>query len=238
MNRQKPGRNLGWYAIALATLFMYSLSLRPVANMLVAPLERRNHVFSEELLSTLDVMVILGGGIYPSDDLRGVPEASGITYSRVYSGVKLFNQSSAKTLVLSGGGLSRKNEREADVMKEIAINLGVSQEKIVTELSSRNTMGQAREIAKLFPPLQKKRIGIVTSAMHMLRSEQAFKNKFAEGYIVPIPVNYTHFPLSCTSLDFIPSVEAFHLSTYAIHEWVGRFYYFLCNRNQQMLVKI
>jgi len=100
-------------------------------------------------------MVILGGGIYPSGSFRAYPEASGATYSRVYNGVVLFKQSSAKILVFSGGGLSREKECEADVMKSLALNLGVPQEKIVTELNSRNTMEQVSELAKLFPPTQK-----------------------------------------------------------------------------------
>ena len=70
----------------------------------------------------------------------------------------------------------------------------------------------------------------MTSAMHIARSEYAFRKKFAKEDIVLIPVNYIYFSPACTVRDFIPCVDVFQISSYAIHEWVGRIYYFLCNR--------
>jgi len=228
--RIKFRERFGWWILFLATVFIFLLSMRPIANMLVYPLECDYQSFSKKLLSNLDVMVILGGGIYPSGGFRAYPEASGVTYSRVYNGVVLFKQSSARVLVLSGGGLNREKQCEAAVMKNIALTLGVPQEKIITESNSRNTMEQVSELAKLFPQAQKKRMGIVTSAIHMSRSENAFRKKFAKEDIIPLPVNYIYFPPARTIRDFIPSDDAFQISNYAIHEWVGRVYYFSCNR--------
>lgn len=60
--------------------------------------------------------------------------------------------SNAKVLVLSGGGREQNNESEAEVIKNLAMLLVVPEDKIITELLSRNTKDQAIELAKIFPP--------------------------------------------------------------------------------------
>ena len=75
-----------------------------------------------------------------SRGFRRYPEASGVTYSRVFNGVKIFRQSGTKELALSGAGGQRDGETNADVMKDMAIALGISENKIIIEGKSRNTM--------------------------------------------------------------------------------------------------
>lgn len=167
----------------------------------------------------------MGGGIYPPDELRKSPEASGVTYSRLFNGVEIFKQSGAKVLVLSGAGGEQNNESEAEVMKNLAILLGVPEDKIIIESKSQNTMEQAIELAKLFPPQENKRIGIVTSAMHMPRAVQAFQEKFPKENIVPIPVGYISSSPEYSLNSFVPTADAFMRSTDAIHEEIGMIWY-------------
>jgi len=190
-----------------------------VEGALIYSLERIYQPPAKDVLSTLDIVVVLGGGAWPSGVFSKYPEASGATYSRLFNGVEIFKQSSAKTLVLSGG------ESEAEVMKTLAIRLAVCEDKILTETKSCNTMQQIIEFTKIFPPAEKMRIGIVTSALHMLRSEKSFRKKFSADAIVPIPVNYTYTPVKYNLESFIPSSETFTGSTYALHEWIGIAWY-------------
>ena len=124
-------------------------------------------------------------------------------------------------LVLSGAGEQRDGETNADVMKDIAIALGISENKITTEGKSHNTMEHAVEIAKLFPVEVGMRIGVVTSALHMPRAVQMFRKKFPQHCIIPIPVGYIYSPLKYSFENLIPYSDSFSTSNYAIHEWVG-----------------
>ncbi len=106
-------------------------------------------------------------------------------------------------------------------MKNLAIQLGVPQDSIIVETNSHNTMEHAVELAKLFPPEEKLKIGLVTSALHMLRSERAFKKKFHSDSIIQIPVNYIYSSPKFNLKSFIPSSGALSQSTDALHELIG-----------------
>ena len=209
------------------TVILFCLSMQPVSNLLVYSLEHKYQTPSEDALSGLDIVVILGGGVKSPNSFRRYAEPSGVTYSRVFNGVRVFKQSSAKLLVLSGSRPQHDGIKEAYVMKKLTIKLGIPEDKIVVEANSRNTMGHAVELAKLFPPDEKRQIGIVTSALHMFRTQIAFRKKFSEDMLVPLPVNYAFLPRNKSFKNLIPSAGAFSTSSYAIHEWIGTVWYLI-----------
>ena len=225
--RKKTRLNVGWYLLIFATSILYFLSIKPVSNILVYSLECQYQFPPREVLEKVDIMVILGGGVKASDGFCKNPEASGATYSRVFNGVKIFRQSGAKVLVLSGTGGQRDGETNADVMKDIAVALGIPGHKIITEGKSRNTMEHAIELAKLSHLEERMRIGIVTSALHIPRAVQAFSKKIPPNAVVPIPVGYIYSPLKYSFENLIPHSDAFSTSSYAIHEWVGVLWYWI-----------
>ena len=130
-------------------------------------------------------------------------------------------------MVLSGAGDQRDSETNAEVMKDIAIALGISKKNIIIECESHNTMEHAIELAKLFPLAEGGLIGIVTSALHMPRTVQALRKKFPKNAVSPIPVDYIYSPLKYSFKNLIPRVDAFSTSSYAIHEWIGVLWYWV-----------
>lgn len=223
--RKRPSPRLGWFLVLVGLLVLYLLSIAPVSKLLAYSLESRYKLPSDTILSTLDVVIVLGGGIEASGGLREYPEPSGITYSRLVSGVRIFRRSGAKMLVLSGGGPIGSTESEAGVMKDLACELGVQEDRILTEPDSQNTMQQALRLAELLSGRKGRRIGLVTSALHMLRSEKAFKVRFPDDTIVPVPVNYIYGPPRWRIENMIPSAGALLTSTFAVHEWIGMIWY-------------
>jgi len=199
--RKKPLSKLGWVLVLLGTLTLFLFSIRPVSNLLVYPLECRYKLPPAEVLLTLDFVVVLDGGFYPSGGFQEYPEAGGVTYSRLFNGVKVFKQSGARTLALCGGDPMQSGETGAEVMKSLALELGVQENRIITDTRSRNTMENAAELAKLLSSTEKRRIGLVTSALHMLRSEKTFRKRFPKDTIAT--------------------------STYALHEWIGIVWYLI-----------
>lgn len=221
--RSKP--KFGWLLVLSGSLILYLFSINPVSRLLTYSLESRYRLPSDEELATLDMVVVLGGGMYASGGLREYPEMAGVSYSRLVSGVDIFKRSGAKTLILSGGSPIRSAESEAEVMKILAIELGVSEDQIITETESHNTMEQAVNLAELLSATKKKRIGLVTSALHMMRSMRAFESRFPDDAIVPIPVNYLYIPPECDIKSVIPSADELVTSTCAVHEWIGMVWY-------------
>jgi len=218
---------LGWYCGAISWIIAVVLSFNPVAHVLIYSLEAQFKPVQEEQLKKFDAVVILGGGLLPAGGLRKYPEPNGNTYARVFQGVAVFKQSGAKTLVVSGSSLDPEKGTEADVMRGIAVSLGVPPEVILMEAKSRTTMENANETCKILSPAVYSRIGLVTSAMHMKRSFKTFQKVFPSGAVIPVPVNYISSPLKLTYRMFIPSTDALCASTEAIHEWIGLIWYFL-----------
>ena len=208
---------IGKCALFLGICILFLLSVEPVSNLLIYYLECQYRLPSEEVLSDLDMIVILGGGMNISGGLRKYAEARGLTYARMFNGVRVFKKNGAGQLALCGGS--------AEVMRELALELGVEESKIITETISHNTMENASELAKVIPTTEQRRIGLVTSALHMLHSERTFKKQFPNDTIVPIPVNYIFSPEWYYPRHWIPSAKTLLNSNYAIHEWIGIVYY-------------
>jgi len=229
LTRQLPKKlryKIGRFSLFLGMCILFLFSIKPVLNLLVYSLECQYKLPSDEILSNLDVVVILGGGMHTSGGFREYPEAGGITYSRLFNGVRIFKQSGARTLVLCGGSPIQSTESEAEVMETLALELGIPQSKIITETKSRNTTENAAELAKLLSSTEKRRIGLVTSALHILRSEKAFRKQFPNDTIVPIPVNYIYSTDRHNLRSFVPSTDVFSMSNSVIHEWIGIIWYF------------
>lgn len=216
---------MGWWTILAGLLLLVILSLRPIGDLLIYPLEHRYSPPSQELLDGVDLVVVLGGGMYLSGGLRTDDELRGPAFSRLYNGVQAFQRSGADLIAFCGGHPRPDSESEANVMKEMAIALGVPEDKILVETQSRNTMENLAELAGLLPAGKARRIGLVTSAAHMHRSEQVCKSQFPQDTIIPIPVNYLYDPMVWELKSFIPSVWALEESTVALHEWIGVVWY-------------
>jgi len=212
--RKKPASKLGWLCTLFATVLLYLLSIQPVTNWLVYPLESRYERPSAEALSNLDVVAVLGGGSYPSGYGESYYEPTDDAYARVHAGVAAFRASHATALVFCG----------TRAMKPVALQLGVPESEILEERDSANTMENAARLAELLPFGENRRIGVVTSAVHLSRAESAFKACFPRDVIVPIPANYLRI---CEGgvRAVVPSAAHFERSTRALHEWIGILWY-------------
>jgi uncharacterized SAM-binding protein YcdF (DUF218 family) len=225
--RRKKKSLIGWPFVIVAGLVLYSFSIPAVSNRLLYSLERQHRYPEDEVLSDLDLLVVLGAGYRPSGGSRESAEPTGLAYARVFGGVKAFKKSRAKTLAFCEGWGEQTAESGAEVMKALAMQLGVQEDEIITEDSSQNTMDNAVQLKKLLPGQGQSHIGLVTSALHMPRSQRVFKRVFPQEMIVPVPVGYRfdHRKRNNSLKSFIPSSRALQASTDALHEWIGMLWY-------------
>jgi uncharacterized SAM-binding protein YcdF (DUF218 family) len=221
--RRKALSKLGLYFVLCATIVLYLFSIPPISRLLAGPLEFRYERPSCEVLAELDLVVVLGAGYYRSGGFRDCPELTEVTYARLVNGVTVFRQSRAGTLAVCGGGSG--GEAAATIMKDLALRLGVPETKIIAQARSYNTWQDATELKRLLPEQQGKRIGLVTSALHIPRAVSVFEEVFSDNAIVPIPVNYMYVRPATYVPNFVPSAKTLLVSTYAVHEWIGMLWY-------------
>lgn len=192
-----------------------------VANMLARGLENR---YPPDVNLPLDcsAIVVLGGGGKPMIPPRFSPEI-GEAGDRIIHGARLYKAGYARYVITTGGpvGAVRKylteGEHNAALLKEIGVDSG----SVIIEKQAKNTCEHAPYIEEILDSLQlPKRIILVTSASHMLRSVKVFENKGFKVFAAPVDYMSSDFIFN-TVLDFFPNANALMESTRSIHEYYG-----------------
>ena len=226
--RPRLGRALLWTLLALVYL-----STTPfVAGELMAPLQRYRAVDPMDLRSNVGAIVVLGAGVYasapeywhPGAPSYGVDVVDSLSRERVSYGAYLA-KATGKPILLTGGSSSSPGVRSvAEAMKRtLERDFGLEPQWI--EIRSTNTMENAEYSAAILRSAGIDRIYLVTHAWHMPRAVFAFKQFGIEA--VPAPTAFVSAP-DGNWMDFVPSAQAFTLSYYALHEWLGMAWYHAC----------
>ena len=117
---------------------------------------------------------------------------------------------------------------EGEYLKNMAIEFGINEDKILLTKNVQNTEQEAKAIKELFPAEDIKLI-LITSAFHMPRAVKVF-----EAYdlnIITFPVDFRRKDTKFTILDLIPSASSLAKTSHFIKELIGRFYYTLKYKN-------
>ena len=188
-----------------------------------------------ETIPHADVIVVLGGGtdplIYPRSDV----EINGAGDRMLYA-ARLYHAGYAQHILLSGGRISWLDGREgssAEEMAEVMYLLGVPEEVLWLQSTSRNTYEDALYSTEILDEKGIDRILLVTSAQHMPRSLALFKNQGLE--VIPLPtdfgvtqVDWSHLTqpnLAAQILNFFPSIGNMGTTTGVLKEYIGMFIY-------------
>jgi uncharacterized SAM-binding protein YcdF (DUF218 family) len=93
---------------------------------------------------------------------------------RALSGILLYREGLAPVIVFSGPSFTH-NVPEALVRAEMARDLGVKADAILTETTARTTREEASLIGALLRPREVRRILLVTDSLHMVRARRLFE---------------------------------------------------------------
>ncbi len=115
-----------------------------------------------------DVVVVLGAGLTPSG------RASPTLRRRVLRGVEVLNRTGAGALLLTGGPAGRKIS-EAQVMRELALEAGVTPDRIVIEPNASNTLENAERSARIMVQRGWSSPIVVSDRVHLPRALLAFR---------------------------------------------------------------
>lgn len=224
----RPARlKLGRAILLLGILTLTLASNRGVGILLLRPLESRYHTqpdFSAggrvpQALAECKAIIVLGGG---HSDTPGLPPGSRLSASalaRIVEGCRLASALPHAQLWTSGPSVSAHGTTHAALLAEVAVQLGVSRDRIRRIETGYDTEGEARAVAKMLGTND--RIALVTSAWHMPRAVGLFSG--AGIKVVPCPTDYAvRFNPGFNAMDYLGcDMTGLERTQRAIYEYLG-----------------
>ena len=214
--RSRPRLAVGLMAasqIALLALATPAL-VGPLARSLEPP------PLAADGLRRAQAIVILAGGLSRGAIEWGGETVSDFSLQRVRYGAYLA-RSSGLPVYVTGGVPPRAKHAEAQLMAEVlARDYGITPRWV--DNTAETTRGNAQMAARDLKPLGIQRVVLVTTAIHMPRSQRAFE---AAGFtVIPAPTDYAgQRPFEMDQL--VPSAGALRVAHFSLREWIARGWY-------------
>lgn len=193
------------------------ISNRMVGSFLLGDMEYQYPALTEISpdINGARFVVVLGGQAQAYKEWPITSQVGMIMLIRLVEGVRLFHEIPGSTLVLSGG--SRTDVSDAEMMKNLAVALGVPEARIQLETKSTSTYEEAlflKDTLKSDPFI------LVTSAKHMPRAVLLFEKQGMHP--IPAPTGHITLPQRKIGLnDFIPRSSNIGLYTEFFYEYLG-----------------
>jgi uncharacterized SAM-binding protein YcdF (DUF218 family) len=217
--RQKAGK----WAVSCGLLSLILVGNRNFAGWLLRPLERQypplvisHDAEALEHRSSVEFVVVLGGGHSPDSSVSLTSQLDDDSTARLVEGIRLYRELRGSKLLVSGGPVLNAAPA-APAMARVAEALGVNPQDIVVEAESQDTEEEARLIRHM---VGSKPFVLVTSASHMPRSMALFTKLGMTP--LPAPTDYLARRSQVFSPDDVyPSHIGLRAATRAVHEYLG-----------------
>jgi uncharacterized SAM-binding protein YcdF (DUF218 family) len=211
--------------LSVPAILLLLVGSTDLAKMLVSAAERPYGGTHFSSLPQADAIVVLGGGYYASEhDAYGfaITDAG----SRVLTGLELARAGKSKVLIL-GGSLPIRGSSKTRISDDVQAwvrswNLtGV----VVTNLGiCMNTHDEALAFVSLSRAIPKPKILLVSSALHMPRSEALFRKLGVD--VTPVACDFRGFGVPRDyGFSLFPKQSRFDMLSRYSHEKVGWAYY-------------
>jgi uncharacterized SAM-binding protein YcdF (DUF218 family) len=213
-------RVLGRFLIVTSFLLLYLLSISPVSDFLLKPLEK-SAAHDNAMHEKADAIVVLGGGVRDLSWLELESQPSEMSLERLVAGVKLYKELHIPLVIIGGNGNPfEQGVKEAATMGRIATGIGVPDKDIITENTPRNTLESASVAKKV---IKGNSIILVTSAFHMKRSSAMFRK---QGFdVMTAPTGYKSEQRRPSLYSCIPRAGSLNDSSAALAEYLSLFWY-------------
>jgi uncharacterized SAM-binding protein YcdF (DUF218 family) len=213
-----------WTALSITIIFSITCT-GIVANPLWRLLEAGQTPTRVNHASKTDAVVVLSGMI-GAVELDGDQFIQWGNADRFMKGIELVKHDKGNLIIFTGGNLPWQQlaTDEGSILKDKAVEMNIPEEQILVTSRVENTAQEAREVAKLLDSKTKK-ITLVTSAFHMPRASNLFRQQGFDVYQFPVDFRSRAQSQSLTPMDFIPSTEAADRTFQAMREFLGRAYY-------------
>jgi len=213
-----------WTALSITIIFSITCT-GIVANPLWRILEAGQTPMHVKNASKSGAIVVLSGTI-GSKEFDGDQFIQWGRADRFMKGIELVKHGKGDLIIFTGGNLPWQQlaTDEGSILKDKAVEMNIPEEQILVTSRVKNTAQEAREVAKLLDSKTKK-ITLVTSAFHMPRASNLFRQQGFDVYQFPVDFRSRAQSQSLTPMDFIPSTSAANKTFEAMREFLGRAYY-------------
>lgn len=199
-------RRLGLCLVGAATAILLLAALSPFAGRAIIRSERGFARFDirslpVEVKSRIRHVVVLGSGHISDPALPLTSQLGGAALSRITEAVVILRQLPDAGLIVMGGRVYDPLPH-AEVMRDMAVALGVGADRIIADpapMSTREEVATARRVVAAEPFV------LVTSAVHMPRAVRMFRE--AGMRPVPAPTGHASAPLAFSLDSLFPSLS-------------------------------
>lgn len=193
---------------AAVVLLLLAFSLAGCAKIISAPLQ-----MEETELRPADAIVVLGYG--PPVDESG--EVNPELERRVKKGVELYREKLAPALIMTGGN-TYKDYYESEVMKDVAVSMGVPEDAVICERKAESTIGNAGYTSLIMEERGMDSCIVVSSPYHLKRAAKLFR---AAGLEVQ------------TAGCDVPDDPAYAFN-FSVYEYLTRVYYLFIDEEEMV----
>lgn len=207
------------FFLSLSVLLGWVFSTEAMGRLLtvglISQVEHRQDITPTET----DMIVVLAGGMrYTGQEVGWLPEMEG--FQRMVAAIQMHSQMNSRTPILISGGKTHGPHypSEAAVMKARFDMDNARILPFVLEEISTNTYENALQSAHIINERQAKRVLLVTSEEHMLRSLAAFRGRGVD----PLPLRVFTMDRGPLTWDsYIPSIRGAKMNASALYEIYG-----------------
>ncbi|MBG6241435.1 MAG: envelope biogenesis factor ElyC [Candidatus Symbiopectobacterium sp. Dall1.0] len=173
----------GKAVISCAWLALLMLSVQPIADKLLLPLES-HYTTWQASAAPIPYIVVLGGGYTYNPAWAPSANLIGNSLARVTEGVRLYHANPGAKLIFTGAAAQGNPMTSSQTATLVAESLGIPREDIITLDTPRDTEEEAAGTATL---IGQQPFLLVTSASHLPRAMVFFQ---AQGlHPIPAPAN-------------------------------------------------
>lgn len=217
LKKSKRRRKLGTGLIIASFALLFILSLPATGWLLLHPLESSAGDYADPAkLASLGVrdLVVLSGGVMDGDRVQS-DRLGFSSLSRVLEGIRLYKALPGSRIIMSGGApMSQRKAGKA--MAALALELGVSKDRLLVEGESWDTQDQALALQEA---LQNRPFALITSASHMSRAMYLFEKQGLNP--IAAPTNFYTREFENSFRMFLPQTSGINASKMAIYEYLG-----------------
>ncbi|CAM4019929.1 YdcF family protein [Bordetella muralis] len=209
---------------AVAAMGFLAVGCGPMSAWLLGKLQSDYETSPPVAWGARNAIVLLGAG---TERVAGRVEPGVFSYPRIVVAAERYRDCKKSAvyckIVVSGGDAARTGTSEAAAYRDVFVHLGIDQADVLLEPESMNTWQNAQFSSALLQREQVDRVVLVSSAIHMRRSELYFAHFGVSA--TPVRADYLHAITSALPLSY-----NFTLADVALHEYLGIARYHLYNR--------
>ncbi|MBJ7220560.1 MULTISPECIES: envelope biogenesis factor ElyC [unclassified Brenneria] len=210
---QRGGKTL----ILVSWLTLVLISIQPVADRLLLPLEKHYPTWRQNQ-PHVNYIVVLGGGYTYNPDWAPSSNLIGNSLPRVTEGIRLYYANPGAKMIFTGAAAQGNPVSSAKTAALVAESLGIPAQDILILDTPRDTEEEAASTAKI---VGRQPFLLVTSANHLPRAIRFFQ---AQGLNpIPAPANQMAITTALNPWEKVfPSAYYLSHSERAWYETLGR----------------